>query len=121
MRALGGLMLATTFTLGACQPDDQRTDTLDPSGAVRTEMPAAAVAQLDSGNAAYRGAAYEPALRHYVRVTELAPDQAVGWFGLYMAHHALGNLAQADSALARARDAAPGASLIRDTTDGGRE
>jgi Flp pilus assembly protein TadD len=84
-------------------------------------MPAPAVAQLDSGNAAYRRAAYEPALRHYVRVTELAPDQAVGWFGLYMAHHALGNLEAADSALARAREVAPGASLLRDTVGGGDE
>jgi tetratricopeptide (TPR) repeat protein len=111
--------------LQACgeRPDDQRTDTLDPDSPARAALSAEALAQLDSGNAAYREAMYEPALRHYLRVTELAPDQATGWFGLYMAQHALGNLAAADSALARARRVAPGASLMRpdpaDTLDGG--
>lgn len=104
---------------GACAepPDDQRTDTLDPNAPARAALSAGALAQLDSGNAAYRAAAYEQALRHYQRVIDEAPDQPTGWFGLYMAHHALGNLAQADSALERARAVAPGASLMRPGPD----
>lgn len=117
-RALGTV---STIALMACvaPPDDQRTDTVDPTSAGRADMPDEALAQLDSGNVAYRAASYEQALRHYVRVTELAPDQATGWFGKYMAHHALGNLAAADSALRKAEEVAPGASLIRDTIEGG--
>lgn len=121
--------IAVPLLLAACgaPPDDQRTDTLDPTSAVRAEMPPEALAQLDSGNAAYANALYENALRHYERVTEVAPEQAPGWFGLYMAHHALGNLAQADSALERAKALAPGASLMRPAPEdtagegGGRE
>jgi tetratricopeptide (TPR) repeat protein len=107
-------VLPMTF-LAACgeRPDDQRTDTIDPNSPARAALTEEALAQLDSGNLAYRTALYEQALRHYSRVTELAPDQATGWFGLYMAHHALGNLGEADAALERAKEVAPGASLMR--------
>ena len=110
-RSLVPLLLAATVGLLGC-PDDQRTDSVDPEAA-RRDLDPAAVAQLDSGNAAYRRGSSEVALRHYVRFTELEPDEAAGWFGLYMAHQALGNASAADSALARARDVAPGASLLR--------
>lgn len=113
-RALWSGTLALTF--GACTPDDQRTETLDPTTAGR-ELPAAAMAQLDSGNVAYRAGEFEAALDHYVQVTELAPDDATGWFGIYMAQEALGNAAAADSAIAEARRRSPGASLIRDTLE----
>ena len=103
-------LLASVVT-SACRPDDQRTDSLDPNTAGRTLTPAAA-AQLDSGNAAYRMELYESALRHYSRVTELAEDEASGWFGLFMAHTAMGNDSAAAASLERARDIAPGASLI---------
>jgi tetratricopeptide (TPR) repeat protein len=98
----------------ACLPDDQRTDSVDPETAGR-ELSADAMAQLDSGNVAYRAGDYEGALTYYVRVTEMAPDDATGWFGIYMAQEALGNQAAADSAIAEARKRNPGASLIRDT------
>jgi tetratricopeptide (TPR) repeat protein len=113
------LVAVPLLLLAACgdPPDDQRTDTLDPTSAGRAELPAEALAQLDSGNAAYASALYESALRHYARVTEVTPEQATGWFGLYMAHHALGNLAQADSALERAQALAPEASLMRPTPE----
>ncbi len=104
-------------SLGACRPDDQRTDSVNPETAGRTGLSDATVAQLDSGNSAYSDHSYEAALRHYVRVTEMAPDQPTGWFGIYMAQHALGNIPAADSALERAQDLAPGASLIRPPTD----
>ncbi len=100
----------------ACLPDDQRTDSVDPETAGR-ELPPDAVAQLDSGNVAYREGDYDGALQYYVRVTEMAPDDATGWFGIYMAQQALGNAAAADSAIAEARRRNPGASLIRDTLE----
>ena len=112
--ALGWVLLALT----GCLPDDQRTDSVDPSTAGR-ELPAEAMAQLDSGNVAYRAGDFQGALAHYLRVTEMAPDDATGWFGIYMAQEALGNTAAADSAIAEARKRNPGASLIRDTLDGG--
>ncbi|HSM06474.1 MAG TPA: hypothetical protein VK858_17765 [Longimicrobiales bacterium] len=106
----------TALALGACTPDDQRTDSLDPTTAGR-DIPGAALAQLDSGNAAFRAADYEGALAHYRRVTEIVPDDATGWFGIYMAQEALGNTAAADSAIEEARKRNPGASLIRDTLE----
>lgn len=118
---LSRLALAGLVTLGvaACSPpEDQRTDTLDPTTAGR-QLSDDARAQLDSGNVAFRAGDYPQALAHYTRVTELAPGDATGWFGVYMAHDAMGNKAAADSAIAQARSQAPGASLIRDTVEGG--
>ena len=108
--AAGWVLLSVT----ACLPDGQRTDSVDPSTAGR-ELSAEAMAQLDSGNVAYRAGDYQQALGHYRRVIEMAPDDATGWFGIYMAQDALGNRAAADSAIAEARRRNPGASLIRDT------
>lgn len=102
--------------LAACPPDDQRTETLDPTTAGQA-IQGDARAQLDSGNAAFRADDYEGAIRHFARVTELAPGEATGWFGLFMAYEAMGDKAAADSVLAIARSKAPGASLIRDTIE----
>jgi len=103
----------------ACSPpEDQRTDSVDPATAGR-EVAGEARIQLDSGNAAFRAGDYAGALSHFTRVTELLPEDATGWFGVYMAHDAMGNQAAADSAIAQARGRAPGASLIRDTVEGG--
>ena len=110
--AVGGVLLS----VATCTPDDQRTDSVDPSTAGR-RLPAAAMAQLDSGNVAYRARDYRTALDHYLRVTEMAPDEATGWFGIYMAREALGDRDAADAALAEARRRNPGASLIRDTLE----
>ncbi|UCC26252.1 MAG: hypothetical protein JSU98_03940 [Gemmatimonadales bacterium] len=104
-----------SLSLGACSPpDDQRTDTLDPTTAGR-DVTAEARAQLDSGNAAFRARDLDAALVHFTRVIELMPDDPTGWFGVYMVHDARGNHAAADSAMTIARSLAPGASLIRDT------
>lgn len=111
------VLLTAALSWGCSPPDDQRTETLDPTTAGR-EISGDARIQLDSGNAAFRAQDFEQALVHFTRVTELEPDDATGWFGLYMAHDALGNTEAADSAIARARFEAPGASLIRDTLDG---
>jgi tetratricopeptide (TPR) repeat protein len=104
---------ALALVIGACRPDDQRTETVDPE-AVRAELAPEVAAQLDSGTVTFRARDLEAALRHYRRATELAPDLAGGWFGLYMTERALGNTDAAAEALARARGAAPGASLLFD-------
>ena len=100
----------------SCRPDDQRTDTLDPHSGMQTryEMDPAVAAQLDSGTAAYRAQDFEASLLHYRRVTELEEGLAAGWFGVYMAERALGNEAQAEAALERARNAVPGATMLRE-------
>lgn len=116
--ALSGLMAAVILlgTATSCRPDDQRTDTLDAQQGMqaREDMPPAAVAQLDSGTAAYRADDFEGALRHYTRVTEIAPDAGAGWFGVYMAEHALGHVDRAAEAMERARGLVPGATLLHD-------
>lgn len=104
------------LSLGGCRPDDQRTDSIDPtSGGGRASMSPEAVARLDSGNAAYRAGDYEGAMEHYRRVTELEPDHSAGWFGVQMVHRALGDQASADSAYERVQSLAPGASLVHPT------
>jgi Flp pilus assembly protein TadD len=107
------VLLAVAVPLSGCRPEDQRTETLDPTGAdTRATLSAEALAQLDSGNTAFRAGDHEAALTHYRRVTELQPDHSAGWFGVQMAYRSLGNEAAADSALERVRSLAPGASLV---------
>lgn len=110
--ALVSVFLATGA--GGCMPDDQRTDTLDPERAQqrRDALPPDGLAQLDSGNTAYSEGSYEAALGHYRRATDIMPDNAASWFGIAMASTALGDSLVADSAMTRAREIVPGASLI---------
>ena len=63
----------------------------------------AAKAQLDSGNGLYRKKLYAGALTHYRQASELAPQHAAPFFGIYMVARATGNVAMADSALAAIR------------------
>lgn len=110
-----GRLLILVIVLGAgtaCRPDDQRTGSVDPD-ALRAELDFTLVGQLDSGNVAYRAGDFEAALRYYRRVTELDPETAAGWFGIYMTERARGNAEAAARALEEARAAAPGASLLR--------
>lgn len=104
---------AVALTAG-CRPDDQRTETLDVEGAQQTrqQLPEELVAHLDSGSAAYRRDDFQTSLDHYRAAAEIDGEVAAAWFGVYMAHEALGNDAAADSALGRARGLAPGATLI---------
>ncbi len=116
--------LIAVFALAAavaCRADDQRTDTMNAEGAMqeRQNMPPAVVAQLDSGTQAFRVQDYGGALRHYGRVTELAPEVGAGWFGVYMAHDALGNDEEAAAALERAQAIVPEATLIHEDGSGG--
>lgn len=62
-----------------------------------------AKAALDSGNALYRKKQYAAALIHYREASELAPQHAAPFFGIYMVARATGNAAMADSALADIR------------------
>jgi tetratricopeptide (TPR) repeat protein len=108
-------MLLGVAALTACRPADQTTETIDVQAGVRAResFPQEVVTQLDSGNAAYTTGNYQEALRHYQAAALAGPDIPSTWFGVYMAHHALGNIPAADSALERARARVPGASLLR--------
>ena len=71
------------------RPADQRTDTMDVQQAIQQEresLPPDVLAQLDSGGAAFRADDHQGALTHYTKATELAPELAAAWFGVYMAH-----------------------------------
>jgi tetratricopeptide (TPR) repeat protein len=111
------LVLALVLTAVGCRPDDQETGSVTPEDVreARDMLPEDVLAHLDSGNARYQDHDYQAALEHYRAVVDGAPDAPAGWFGIYMAQLALGNTAAADSAMARARELAPGASLIRPT------
>lgn len=117
--ALIALMVALA---AACSPpDDQETGSIsqDQVRQTRAQLPPEVTAALDSGNAAYSRGDYQQALEAYNEAIRIDDDVPAGWFGVYMAHQALGNTEAADSAMMRAQDLAPGASLIhpdRDTT-----
>jgi len=104
-------------TLASCRPTEQRTETMDAEALreARAMLSEEAAAALDGGGTAFRDGHYEQALEQYRRAAELAPDAAAPWFGIYMAQRALGRPEAADSALARAQSAAPGATLLQDT------
>ena len=107
--------LVLLLGLSACRrPEDQTTESIDREDvrAARTDPPRVLVVQLDSGNAAYKVKDWERALRHYRRVTEMDDEMTAGWFGIYMTEMARGNGPAADSALRRAQEHAPGATLI---------
>jgi hypothetical protein len=114
MRKLLLAVAAVVAFAGCSRPDDQKTESIGKEDvrAARTDPPPELIAQLDSGNAAYKAKDYEGALRHYRSVTRLDADMPAGWFGIYMSEEARGNRAAADSALRRAQKHAPGASLI---------
>jgi hypothetical protein len=107
------LSIALITAIG-CRPDDQRTDSVDPDAArqERASWDPAMTSQLDSGNVAIRADSFAAARRHFTTVTEMAPDVAAGWFGLYLAERALGNEEGATAASERAQAIASGASLL---------
>lgn len=63
----------------------------------------AARAALDSGNQLYRKKAYAAALAQYRAASELAPQHAAPYFGVYMVARATRDSVMADSALAAIR------------------
>jgi Flp pilus assembly protein TadD len=74
-----------------------------------------AAAQLDSGSTAFRADDFAGALAHYTKATELSPDLAAAWFGVFMAQEALGNSQAAREALAKTRTLEPGTDLAHPT------
>ena len=103
------------FETGCRRPgEDQPTEsvTREDIKKEREERSPAFIAQLDSGNAAFKVKDYERALRHYQNATKIEDDEPAGWFGIYMTELARGNAAAADVALKRAQEHAPGATLI---------
>ncbi|MEJ2503171.1 MAG: hypothetical protein P8177_07600 [Gemmatimonadota bacterium] len=102
------------ITLAGCgQPDDQETGSIsrEDVAEARDDLDPAVLEALDAGNEAYRDGSYQEALRHYEEANQDG-DVAAAWFGIYMAQLALGNSEAADSAMQRAQDLAPGASLL---------
>ena len=108
------ILLATIVAVVACRPGTQRTDSVDPNVGVqdRASWAPEMVERLDAGNAAVRADSFDVARTHFLAATELEPDVAAGWFGLYMAERGLGNVEAAQEALGRAQDLAAGATLI---------
>jgi hypothetical protein len=98
----------------ACRPDDQRTDSVDPNAGVqdRALWSEEMRMHVDAGNAAIRADSFDVARDHFLAATELEPDVAAGWFGLYMAEQGRGDEEAAAAALERAQAIASGASLI---------
>ncbi|HUH12593.1 MAG TPA: tetratricopeptide repeat protein [Longimicrobiales bacterium] len=118
-QARGALLLAAlAAACGGEAPRDQETGTITPESfeEARARLPASAMAQLDSGNAAYRAEDFQAAATHYRTAAREAPDAPAAWFGIYMAERALGNTAAADSAMRRAQSLAGDAGLVHPDT-----
>ena len=114
---MGLLLTLSLLAAAGCRPTDQATKTMDAEARARAraELPPAVRDALDRGSAAFRARQYDSARAAYRDAAARAPDVAAAWFGVYMAERALGNVEAADSALARAREVAPGASLLTDS------
>jgi len=102
---------------GSSVPDDQVTGSIDSAAWERARsLPPDVQAALDSGNAAFRRDDFAGAREHYLRATQLGPDQSAAWFGLSMAERELGNVEAAEQAMQQVRSLAPGASLVHPDT-----
>ena len=114
--AWGTLVVAMAILTGvsACGGEDQRTDsvTRDVVRGAREDLDSGLVALLDSGNVAIRADEPAAAVEFYRRALDIDASSAAAWFGIYMASEALGRGDEAAEALDRARDLAPGASLL---------
>lgn len=113
-------MLSCLLLLAGCRPQDQKTESVTPATfqEVRKDWPPELKAQIDSGNAAYSAKDYQGALDHYRSALQAQGDLTAAWFGIYMAQQALGNAAAADSAMAKVRELAPGATLVHPAPSG---
>ncbi len=118
-----GILFAAALLLPlavGCRPDDQRTDSVDPASGVedRASWDPEMVRHLDAGNEAIRADSFDVAREHFLAATELEPDVAAAWFGLYMAERGRGDAEAATAALERAQAIASGASLIHEPPGG---
>ncbi len=107
-------LLAALTAVGACRPDDQRTDSIDLDAArqQRESWAPELATHIDAGNDAIRSDSFDVAREHFLAATTVAPDVAAGWFGLYLAEQGRGDNEAAMEALGRAQSIASGASLI---------
>lgn len=116
----GNAVLLTLLALAACdRPDDQPTGSIS-AGDVRAaaeQFSPAVRAALDSGNASFRRDDFGAALRHYERAAAADEDATAAWFGIYMAQRELGDTVAATRALERARELAPGATILHGEAD----
>jgi len=118
-RPLVAMVTAALVLTGCDRGEDQRTGTIRDRDvlAARADLDPAVVAALDSGNVAYRNRDYERALEHYNAAIAMHEELAAGWFGVYMAQLALGNVDAAEAAMEQARAYAPGATLMHPDPD----
>lgn len=114
---VAALALAAGMTTTACRPKDQKAETINAQEATqaRETLPADVLAQIDSGNAAFRAGDHKAALAYYTKAKDMKKDVAAAWYGIYMAQNALGNEDAAKEALAQAQKLSPGATLIHPT------
>ena len=103
------LCLTAACAPGADDVGREPTDSLPAAQPAEESLPPELAAQLDSGSASFRDDDFQGALAHYIRATEVAPASAAAWFGVYMAHSALGNEEEAAKALAEAQALDPSA------------
>lgn len=103
------------------QGDDQMTGSVTPRDLqqARAGWPEGLAVAVDSGNALFSAKDYDGALAQFQEATRIAPEVTAGWFGIYMTEHARGNIAAADSAMARVQQLSPGASLVHPDTNAG--
>lgn len=124
LRAISLLALPPLIAMAACKqsapppktPLAQLTAGTDSTANPHNTMSAEARAALDSGNAQYKAARYDAALKSYRKSSELAPLNAAPFFGIYMAAEKLGNKPLADSASAEIkRREGPGTADLTDS------
>jgi tetratricopeptide (TPR) repeat protein len=103
----GVLALALVLALGGCGQNAERNGDRVSLAQQPDELPEGVRASLDAGNASYSAGDYEAANLHYREAARLGPQIASAWFGVYMAETKLGNLREAERAMARAQELAP--------------
>jgi len=106
--ALVLLLVAATACKKEEAPQPEAAQVEEASPPPQQELPLEVAAQLDSGSIAFRADDFAGALEHYTKATELAPDLAAAWFGVFMAQEALGNAQAAQEALAKTQALEPG-------------
>lgn len=110
------LLVAAASTCGPAEPpQDEAPQVQEAAPPEQTPISPEAAAQLDSGSTAFRADDFAGALAHYTKATELAPDLAAAWFGVFMAQEALGNAQAAQEALAKTQELEPGTSPLHPT------
>lgn len=115
--ALIGLLACTKGTASPRVPLAQAEGAVAaPAAGQAPQIPSAARAGLDSGNAAFRGGRYDAALAAYRAAAAADPDNAAPYFGIYMVAQKLGNKGLADSANEAIRTRSAGSPMLSDST-----